>query len=157
MRKGICLAAAIGVMVFVNHPANAQDELAMSSRRGGTSIVISSRPNFIDLPDQGFSISVGSPYDIISYDNRYYLYQNGGWYRSSDYRGPWVNIEERRLPDRIRRHRIEDIRRYRDVEYRKHDNWNQMDQRRNDNRNQMDQRRNDNRNQMDQRRDDNRR
>jgi hypothetical protein len=73
MRKGICLATAIVAMVFVNLPSNANDALAMSNRRGGTSIVISSRPNFICLPDQGFSISVGSPYDIISYDNRYYL------------------------------------------------------------------------------------
>lgn len=150
MRKRICLTAAIGCMVFVNLPASASDELAMSSRRGGTSIVISSRPEFIDLPDQGFSISVGSPHEIISYDNRYYLYQNGGWYNSSDYRGPWSNIDERRLPDRIRRHRIEDIRRYRDVEYQKRDNRNNMDPRRNDNRN-------DNRNNMDPRRDDYRR
>jgi len=137
MRKSICLAAAIGCMALVNQPANAQNELAMSNRRGGTSIVISSRPSFVDLPDQGFSISVGSPYDIISYDNWYYLYQNGGWYNSSDYRGPWTYTEENRLPDRIRRHRIEDIRRYRDVENRKHDNR--------DNRNNMDQRRDDNR------------
>lgn len=140
MKKSICLAAAICGMSFFSLTANAQDELAMSNRRGSTSIVISSRPNFIDLPDQGFSISVGSPYDIISYDNRYYLYQNGGWYNSSDYRGPWVNIQENRLPDRIRRHRIEDIRRYRDVEYRRHDNRDYRD-----NRNNMDQRRNDNR------------
>ncbi|NTW70323.1 MAG: BcpO-related WXXGXW repeat protein [Chlorobiaceae bacterium] len=136
MRKSLCLAAAVAGMFIGTLSANAKDELSMTNRRSGVSIVISSRPNFIDLPDQGFSISVGSPYDIISYDNRYYLYQNGGWYNSSDYRGPWVTIEQNRLPDRIRRHRIEDIRRYRDVEYRKHDNR--------DNRYNMDQRRNDN-------------
>ncbi|TNJ40013.1 hypothetical protein FGF66_01580 [Chlorobaculum thiosulfatiphilum] len=137
MRKRIYLAAVIGCMALVNQPVNAQNDLAMSNRRGGTSIVISSRPDFIDLPDQGFSISVGSPYDIISYDNRYYLYQNGGWYYSSDYRGPWTYTKKSRLPDRIRQHRIEDIRRYRDVEYRKHDyrdNRNNMDRRRDDNR-----------------------
>lgn len=122
MRRGIGLAVAIGGMLLFNPSADAQDQLAMSNRRGGASIVISSRPEFIDLPDQGFSVSIGSPYDMISYGNRYYLYQNGGWYNSSDYRGPWVNTEESRLPERIRRHRIEDIRRYRDVEYRRHDN-----------------------------------
>jgi len=137
MRKNICLAIAIVVMVFVNLPLNTENALTMSNRRGGTSIVINSRPNFIYLPDQGISISVESPYDIITYENRYYIYHNGGWYNSSDYRGPWVNIEYNRLPDRIRRHRLEDLRRYRDVEYRKHDNR--------DNRNNMDQRRDDNR------------
>jgi len=145
MRKSICLATASVVIAFVSFTANANNAQAMSNRRGGPSIVISSHPDFIYLTDQGFSISVGSPYDIISYDNLYYLYQDGGWYRSPDYRGPWVYIKESRLPDRIRRHRIEDIRRYRDVEYRRHDNRNNMDQRRNDNRNNMDQRRDDNR------------
>lgn len=146
MRKNICFATAMVAMVFVNLPSNVENALAMSNRRGGTSIVISSRPDFIYLADQGISISVGSPYDIITYDNRYYLYHDGGWYRSSDYRGPWVNIESKRLPDRIRRHRIEDLRRYRDVEYRKHDNRNYRDYRDNrDYRNDMDQRRDDNR------------
>jgi hypothetical protein len=94
----ILLAAAIGGMLLVNPSADAQDQLAMSSMRGGASIVISSRPEFIDLTGQGFSVSIGSLYDMISYGNRYYLYQNGGWYNSSDYRGPWVSIEENRLP-----------------------------------------------------------
>jgi hypothetical protein len=134
MKMNVCLVAATAGILLGNLPAIASNELAMANRRGGTSIVISSRPDFIDLPDQGFSISIGSPYDIISYDNRYYLYRNGGWYNSSDYRGPWASIEENRLPERIRRHRIEDIHRYRDEEYRKHDNRNNMNQRRDDNR-----------------------
>lgn len=143
MRQKIFLAAVIGGIVFANHTANAQDELAMSNRRGTTSIVVSSRPDFIDLPDQGFAVSIGGPHEIVSYENWYYLYQNGRWYNSPDYRGPWTHIKEKRLPERIRRHRIEDIRRYRDVEHRKYDDNNNRNNR--TNRHNMDQRSNDNR------------
>jgi hypothetical protein len=51
---------------------------------------INAAPNFIYLRNQGFSVSAGSPYDIVYYGNRYYIYHNGLWYRSYYYRGPWV-------------------------------------------------------------------
>ncbi len=93
--------------------------------------VIDTRPSFIYLEDQGFSVSINSPYDIVFYDDMYYLYREGGWYRSSDYGGPWVVIEEYDLPHIIRRHRWEDLRRYRDIEYRRHDHsyWEERDRR----------------------------
>ncbi|EAT58874.1 YXWGXW repeat-containing protein [Chlorobium ferrooxidans] len=123
-----------GVLFGTLH-LNVPDGQAMSpGGRGGTSIVISSQPQFIDIPDQGFSVSIGSPYDIVSYDNRYYLYQNGSWYNSRDYRGPWQVTRESNLPERIRRHRIADIRRYRDTEYNRRGNNNQ-NQRNNNNNN----------------------
>jgi hypothetical protein len=84
------------------------------------------------LPDQGFSVAVGSPYDIVFYDNRYYLNQNGSWYRSSSYRGPWDYIKTSHLPSRIRRHHVEQIRSFRDTEYRRHDQSNNLEQRRSD-------------------------
>ncbi|NTW69325.1 MAG: BcpO-related WXXGXW repeat protein [Chlorobiaceae bacterium] len=121
-------------VLFGSLSLNALDGLAMSSEGGGTSIVISSQPRFINIPDQGFSVSIGSPYDIVSYDNRYYLYQNGSWYNSRDYRGPWQVTRESNLPDKIRRHRIGDIRRYRDTEYSKRGN-NGQNQRNNNNNN----------------------
>ena len=135
MKKNIWLAAGIAGMLLGNTLFNPQSLLAMSpGRGGGTSIVISSRPSFIDLPDQGFSISIGSPYDIINYDNGYYIYQKNSWYRSSDYRGPWMVIREKNVPDKIRHHRWEDIRRYRDIESQKRNNRNNPGQQ-NDDRN----------------------
>lgn len=145
MKKSIWFAAGIAGLLLGNLPLNTTDALAMSPGRGGTSIVISTRPNFIDLPDQGFSVSVGSSYDIISYDNRYYIYQDGSWYNSSDYRGPWIVIRNNNIPERIRRHRMEDIRRYRDVEYTRHNNRNNQNQRSDDSRNNQNQHNNDNR------------
>jgi len=145
MKKTIWLAAGITGMLLGNPAADAKAAVNVSigtSHR--PSFVISSRPNFVNLPDQGFSVSVGSPYDIIEYGNMYYINQNGLWYRSSDYRGPWINIRSNKLPSRIRRHRMDDIRRYRDTEYRRHENRN-IEQQRNDesNRRNLEQQRSD--------------
>ncbi|MEI8033149.1 MAG: hypothetical protein WCH05_07390 [Chlorobiaceae bacterium] len=85
-------------------------------RGGGISFVIDTRPNFVVLPSYGFSVAVGSPYDMLYYDNLYYIYNNAVWYRSSYYSGPWVVVREESLPETIRRERIEDIRRRRDTE-----------------------------------------
>ena len=85
-----------------------------------SSFFLSTRPDFISLSDYGFSISVGSPYDIILYRDLYYINQNGIWYCSPNYRGPWAIVRENRLPSRIKSRRWEDIRRTRDIEYRRH-------------------------------------
>ncbi len=173
MKKNILLIAGIAGMFIGNSSLDAQAELSI--RLGDIRIdagerptfVIDTRPDFIYLEDQGFSVSIDSPYDIISYNDLYYLYRDGGWYRSSDYRGPWIVVHEYELPYKIRRHRWQDIRRYRDVEYRKHDRsyWEERGRRERDRERLMDkgprvnpdQRRDDNRgNNRDQRNDDNR-
>ncbi|TLU84305.1 MAG: hypothetical protein FDX21_06530 [Chlorobium sp.] len=89
----------------------------------GGYLVIDTPPSFIVLPEYGFSVSIGTPYEIIYYDNLYYIYNNNDWYASSFYRGPWAVIQESNLPDIIRKHRIEDIRKTRDIEF--HTNANQ--------------------------------
>lgn len=80
----------------------------------------SQRFDFIYVPELGFSVSIGSPWDILFYDNYYYAFRNGMWYRSSNYRGPWVSHNHSRVPHNILRRNWGDIRKYRDFEYRKH-------------------------------------
>jgi hypothetical protein len=84
-------------------------------------VVIQTAPEFIYAPALGFHVSVGAPYDIVYIGNDYYLYNNGYYYRSHNYNGPWVGVEARRLPPGLRKHRYEDIRRFRDREYRRYD------------------------------------
>ncbi len=134
MKKNSWLVAGLTGALLGCLPLSAPEALCMSSRRGGTSIVISSQQSFIDLPNQGFSVSVGSPYDIIHYDSRYYMYQDGSWYNSSDYRGSWVAIRKNDLPERIRMHRPEDIRKFRDNESLRRGNDNHQFRRDDDNR-----------------------
>ncbi len=136
MKKNIWIAAGIAGMLACQPQTEARAEVSVHISAGDRpSFVIDRRPEFIVLPEQGFSVSVGSPYDIIFYGNAYYLFDNGRWYRSSNYRGPWHLTHENRLPGRLRRHNWEDIRRYRDVEYRRHDRRNEgRDDRRDDRR-----------------------
>jgi hypothetical protein len=122
MKKQIWLAAGIAGMLL-GSPA-AQAEVNVRVGVGGDrppSFVLDTRPNFINVPNLGFYVSAGGAQDIIRYNSRYYVNHNGRWYISSNFRGPWVVIREGRLPRQIRRHRWEDIRRFRDVEYRRHD------------------------------------
>ena len=125
MKKSIWLAAGVAGMLLGNPATEAKGAVSvLINARDGHSFVLESRPSFIMLPEKGFSVAVGSPYDIVFYDNRYYLNQNGSWYRSSNYRGPWTFIKTKHLPSRIRRHRLDEIRSFRDTEYRRHDQRN---------------------------------
>jgi hypothetical protein len=75
-------------------------------------------PLFIAPPGLGFYVGADTPYDIIFSSNFYYLYYGNSWHRSNHHNGPWVEVPYRQLPPAIRRHRIEQIRSYRDREYR---------------------------------------
>ncbi len=139
MKKSIWLAAGIAGMLLGHPAADARGEVSIHiGGREKPSFFLSTRPDFISLSDYGFSISVGSPYDIILYRDLYYINQNGIWYCSPNYRGPWAIVRENRLPSRIKSRRWEDIRRTRDIEYRRHNdrfdhNRDNRDQRFNDN------------------------
>ena len=134
MKKTIWLAAGISGMLL-GHPAvDAKAAIDININAGSRrSFIINSPPSFIYLRTQGFSVSVGSPYDIVYYGDRYYIYNDGHWYRSYYYRGPWVLILDRGLPYQIRKHRWDDIRRYRDIEYRRSDSRKNRYQRNDDN------------------------
>ncbi len=134
MKKHIWFSGIIAGMLLGMPSVNASAAVSIHSSGGGVRFEINSEPSFVYLRTQGFSISIGSPYDIVYYGNRYYLNYNGRWYRSYSYRGPWILVSYYRLPSRIRRHRLEDIRRYRDIEYRKPDSHDNRYQRNDDNR-----------------------
>ena len=135
MNKKIWLVAGIAGMLLGNPAADAKAAISVQINTGSNpSFVINSAPNFIYLRSQGFSVSIGNPYDMVYYGDFYYIYYNSHWYRSSSYHGPWIIILNNRLPYQIRRHRWEDIRRYRDIEYRRSDRNDNQYQRNDDNR-----------------------
>ena len=138
MKKNIFLVAGITGILLGLPPSEAKAALDIRVSTGsGPSFMINSPPSFIYLRTQGFSVSVGSPYDIVYYGNRYYIFHNGHWYRSYYYRGPWVLIQNNGLPYQIRRYKWDDIRRYRDIEYRRPDSRNNQYQRNDDNNRRM--------------------
>jgi|GEM_PF-371549 len=76
-------------------------------------------PNLLFVPQLGFYVSVGLPYDLLFFDNFYYVYHSNNWYHSRNYGGPWVVVTHNRLPRTIRNHHWRDIRHYSDREYRR--------------------------------------
>jgi hypothetical protein len=122
MNKKIWFAAGVAGMLLGNPAADTKAEININIGLGGhPPFALSTRPEFILLPNFGFAVAVGSGHDIIFYENNYYAFQNGIWYGSRDYRGTWDVVHESRLPYEIRRHRWQEIRMARDVEYRRHD------------------------------------
>jgi hypothetical protein len=75
-------------------------------------------PNFLAPSSLGFYVGVDTPYDILFSSDYYYLYYGNSWHRARHHNGPWVEVPYRQLPPGIRKHRIEQIRSYRDREYR---------------------------------------
>ncbi|NTW84050.1 MAG: hypothetical protein HGB36_11910 [Chlorobiaceae bacterium] len=123
MKKNMLLAAGIAALVLGNKPvdANATHLMVAMGTRGVPEIVVGVRPDFIFLPDTGFFVSWGSPYDMIFFDNMYYLYSDGLWYNAWYYDGPWSHVPDYDLPPVIRRYHWPDLRRFRDTEYRRYE------------------------------------
>lgn len=74
-------------------------------------------PLFLAPPRLGFYVGVDIPYDIVYADNFYYLNYRNAWYRSGSYNGPWIVVQQERLPVIVRRQGVEYIRVHRDREF----------------------------------------
>jgi hypothetical protein len=120
MKKGLLGAFFITVALAISADADIGLRIGIPVPLPPT-VVVETAPEFIYAPSLGFHVSVGAPYDIVYIGNDYYLYNNGYYYRSHSYNGPWVGVEARRLPPGLRNHRYADIRRFRDREYRRYD------------------------------------
>ena len=83
-------------------------------------VLAGAAPEFIFSPSLGFYVSVGTPVDVYFTGGNYYRYDRGNWYASSRYNGAWSRAYQRRLPPELTRHRYEQIRYYRDRDYRSH-------------------------------------
>lgn len=88
--------------------------------------VYESQPYYDDVEEEvefiypqplGFYVAVGVPYDLFYFNNVYFTFRDGRWYRSPNNRGGWVPVRHRELPSPLRRYQIERIRDYRAREY----------------------------------------
>lgn len=107
--------AEVSVSVQIGTPPPPPPRVIVSSP---PSVYFEAAPLFIAPARLGFYVGVDTPYDIIFSTNYFYLYYGNSWHRSTHHNGPWVEVPYRDLPPGIRKHRIEQIRSYRDREYR---------------------------------------
>jgi len=80
-------------------------------------VVVSAPPTMLFLGQPGLYVAVGVPYDIFFISGRYYYFHGGHWYWAAGYGGPWVYVEGRALPPGLRKYKIEQLRGYRDREF----------------------------------------
>ncbi|HJV36479.1 hypothetical protein [Geomonas sp.] len=123
---GAATAAQAGVDFSVNIgvPAPApvvvapQPVVVPSGYPAPPTLVVEQPPRFIFSPQLGLYLAVDVPYDMAYADGGYYLYNAGYWYYSPSYWGPWSFSGRRQLPVGLRKYRYEQVRHFRDREYR---------------------------------------
>jgi len=84
-------------------------------------VYIDATPQFIYSPELNMYVAVGVPYDLIYTGVEYFYFHAGRWYRGPYYNGPWVFAVRRHFPQPLIRYRVDQIRHYRDVEYRRYE------------------------------------
>jgi hypothetical protein len=115
----ICHAGGLNVNVDIGIPSPPPPPPAYAP---APSVVLpATPPQFVFVPDLGYYVAIGTPYDIAYIGNDYYIYNNGFWFRTSYYGGPLVRVERRMWPPLLVRHNLKDFRRFRDVEFKRYD------------------------------------
>jgi hypothetical protein len=112
--------AEVSVNVNIGAPAYAPPQRVMVYTPPAVRFDVA--PLFIAPPGLGFYVGVDTPYDIIFSSDFYYMYYGNSWHRARNHNGPWVELPYRELPPGIRKYRIEQIRSFRDREYRTYRN-----------------------------------
>lgn len=122
LKKSVVFGAGLIAAVLLHEPAVARAEVSVRIGVGVPApVVFEAPPRMLYLPDMGFQVAVGVPYDVLYYGSDYYLYRDGVWFVARDYRGPWVVVRDGMLPGQLRRYGWSEIRHSRDVAYRRHD------------------------------------
>jgi len=84
-------------------------------------IYLDEPPQFIYSPRLNMYVAVDVPYDLVYTGNEYFYFYGGRWFRSPYYYGPWVFATRAYYPPVLLRYRIERIRHFRDLEYRRYE------------------------------------
>ncbi len=83
-------------------------------------LYLNEAPQFIYSPELNVYVAVGVPYDLVYTGSAYFYFYGGRWYRGRYYTGPWVAAAPRYYPPVLFRYRVEQIRHYRDNEFRRY-------------------------------------
>ena len=83
-------------------------------------VYLDEAPQFVYSPELNVYVAVGIPYDLVYTGSGYFYFYGGHWFRGPYYNGPWVFAGRRYLPPALAMYRIDRIRYYRDVEFRRY-------------------------------------
>lgn len=84
-------------------------------------VYVDEAPQFIYSPALNLYIAAGVPYDLVYTGAEYFYFYGSRWYRGPYYNGPWVLAARSHFPPVLLRYRIDRIRHYRDLEFRRYE------------------------------------
>lgn len=84
-------------------------------------IHVEAAPQFIYSPALNLYVAVGVPYDLVYTGSGYFYFYGGRWFSGPYYNGPWVFASRSHYPPALYRYRVDRIRGYRDIEYRRYE------------------------------------
>lgn len=85
-------------------PAKAADvgfSIRIGDRYRGNHLYFDNRPRMVVVPGTRVYYVRDSDYDVYRYGSYYYGFDDGRWYRSTSYRGPWIHVRGRQVPRAI--------------------------------------------------------
>src|SRR5262245_7848279 len=98
----LCLSLAFAVMVPARQAAaqaGVTFHLRIGDRYRGPDLGFYSEPTVVVIPGRaGVYYVQDSDYDVYRYNDTWYLNYNGDWYRADSYRGPWMFVGYRSVP-----------------------------------------------------------
>jgi len=84
-------------------------------------VYVDEAPQFIFSPPLNMYVATGVPYDLTYNGVDFFYFYGGRWYRGPYYNGPWVPLQRRYYPAVFLRYRIGEVRRFRDLEFRRYE------------------------------------
>jgi len=118
VRNLAILAVAMGAVCVLVPTASALAQVSINVNIGAPPpVVVHSPPTMLFLPEPGFYVAVGVPYDIYFIGGRYYYLHDDHWFWASGYGGPWVHVGHSALPPGLQKFKIDRLRTFRDREH----------------------------------------
>lgn len=96
-------------------------EMAPGQYAPPPAVYVEEAPQFIYSPKLNMYVAVGVPYDLVYTGNEYFYFYGGRWFRGPYFNGPWVFATRAYFPPVLLRYRIDRIRHFRDMEFRRYE------------------------------------
>ena len=106
MKRLLMIAAALGAMSLAQ-PLHAETQtwfgfqVGVSGGSAAPLVVLRSEPHYVVVNDVYVVDDARCDDDVFRADNLWWRLRGGYWYRAASWRGPWMAVDVRRVPERV--------------------------------------------------------
>lgn len=107
MKRMLFILAIAVALTGQTAPAHAQTQtwfgfqVGVSGGNASPPVIFRSEPRYIVVDDVQVVDDDRCDDDVFRANNSYWRLRGGYWYRASSWRGPWLSIDVRRVPERV--------------------------------------------------------